>query len=89
LFPTPAATVSASPISLAFISAVHADEGERAERYENDDRVGEELWEQVHEVLANGVMVLVVLHVLGVMLASVIHRDKLVASMFSGAKRAE
>ena len=82
----------ASSSALAIISVARADEndhGKRAGRYERGGFGGEKFWEEVHEVLANGVMVLVVLHVLGVILASVAHRENLVGSMFSGAKRAE
>lgn len=43
--------------------------------------------EEIHEVLANGALVLIGLHVIGVALASFEHRENLVKAMFTGQKR--
>lgn len=42
--------------------------------------------EGLHEFFANGMMLLVVVHVAGVVVESVIHRENLVRSMFNGKK---
>jgi len=47
----------------------------------------EEFWEEVHEVTSNLVLFLVMLHVLGVVVASRVHKENLVKSMLTGKKR--
>lgn len=46
-----------------------------------------EALEEVHEVFANATLALVVFHVIGVLMESVLHRENLVASMIHGRKR--
>lgn len=55
--------------------------------YTTDAFWGVEWVEEVHEVLAEGLLVLIALHVAGVIFSSRRHRENLVAAMLHGRKR--
>lgn len=72
------------------MQAAQADEDhEDARRGTHEDAGGSGFWEEGHELLANLMLFLVVLHIAGVLLASFVHRENLVRSMLSGWKRLE
>ena len=68
----------------ALISAAKADGGEERE---HEGGEGESVWGEAHELFANLTLALVILHVLGVGLASVMHRENLAKGMVTGMKR--
>ncbi len=43
--------------------------------------------QRLHDLLAHGILLLVCLHLAGVMLASLRHRENLIGAMISGQKR--
>lgn len=50
---------------------------------------GSKTLEEVHETLANVMLMLIVLHILGVIVASIEHGENLVKAMITGRKRAK
>ncbi|MBS0643833.1 MAG: cytochrome b/b6 domain-containing protein [Proteobacteria bacterium] len=50
---------------------------------------GSELMEGLHETLVNGTIGLIVLHILGNVFSSIVHRENLTLSMITGRKRVQ
>ncbi len=55
----------------------------------NTGELGEDALEEVHEFFANFTVLLIVIHVLGVLIESLLHRENLVKAMFTGNKLAD
>jgi len=54
--------------------------------YATYNEIGGEWLEELHELAANGMLALVVVHVAGVLVSSLLHRENLVRSMITGYK---
>jgi cytochrome b len=75
------------------VATAFADEGENGRRVidgrRNGGKEGESARSEIHGTLANITVALVILHVLGVGLASVVRRENLVLAMINGRKRTD
>lgn len=74
---------NATPPSL--IAAAYAHEGEDG-RHEALNPKEAETWEEIHELFVNLTLGLVILHIAGVVVSSVLHKEKLVKAMITGNK---
>ncbi|MFT3928923.1 MAG: cytochrome b/b6 domain-containing protein [Spongiibacteraceae bacterium] len=73
----------AGATSLSVITPAYAhEEGEHS----GANREGEEFWEEIHELFVNLTLGLVFLHIAGVIVASALHREKLIKAMLTGNK---
>jgi cytochrome b len=71
-----------TPVPAAFQSVLQVEDRGRGDEEDSP-------WEDVHEVSANLLLGLVLLHIGGVALASIGHRENLVRAMVDGKKRVE
>jgi cytochrome b len=58
-------------------------------RYATYNEIGGDAVEEVHEILANGWLWIVGIHIGGVILGSLLHRENLVGAMITGYKRVD
>lgn len=72
-------------IEKQFIAPAMANDDEDREG-EGEEAEGDEFWEEIHESLSNLALFLVFLHIVGILIASALHRENLIKAMITGYK---
>lgn len=73
----------------ALISSAHADDDEHGSVGHGDGDEKYEYLEELHELFGNFTLLLVLIHLGGVLVGSVLHKENLVRAMWNGRKRFE
>jgi len=84
-----AGLVAVAPLEASGTALADDDDDRKTEERGDHRRGGAgEFYEELHEVVADLALLLVILHIAGVALASLAHRENLVRAMITGLKRA-
>lgn len=88
--------------SLSLVASAYADDDDDEREKHNDrhaarerneragrEEEGDSYWEDIHEVSAQFMMTLVILHVIGVAVSSKVHNENLIKSMITGKKEVD
>ena len=74
-------------VGIALITEAYARRGRHGDddhRQRNEEE--DEFWEEMHEASANVTVFLIIIHILGVIVSSIKHKENLVKSMITGEK---
>jgi len=82
-------TTTAPQATAQSVVSPRAEPERDLERGASNGESYEDVIEEAHELLANVVLALVILHLIGVAVASLAHRENLVRSMITGYKRSQ
>lgn len=69
------------------VSNAYADDDDDEEHADGEENEAEEFWEEIHEFFANLSLLLVFIHVMGVAISSLLHKENLVRAMVTGRKQ--
>ncbi len=72
--------------SISLISSAYADSDDDHPSDHKKDNSAEEFWEDIHEGSAEFMVFLIFLHIGGVLVSSMVHRENLVKAMITGRK---